>query len=791
MSCEPEKIKIIYNPYAKTIAYKRWSNKTWLDLGSSSPLNEVKYQKNITLQNLGVEIIHHILRGYDDGTIGVNLVFEGTDNDYNDFQSIIDLYFSDQKITCEQDPHKLLSADEAAQKIESIFESTERTFQKYPNNELKLQIEKYKEAVKSTVTVCVLGTYSAGKSAFINALIGEEILPCASDPTTATAYRVHTSMEKKIRFFYKEEVVELQFDGNDYKPNADRIAGDLLLQTIKDKIKNSEIHSWNAHMYYALEEINSFTKNAQSNKDTTNSPTIIDVYVPFSKSILPLDAYDFIFVDTPGADSETFKEHLKVTKQALEHQTSGLAIIITKPDDMDKAGNALVNNLLENYGGALDFSNTIVVVNQADDKTPKTLQEKKEKIKNLCIARWHSNRIFFVSAAMAIAGKKDNVKNDEAWIDGDLYLVYEEKQRRFEDPNHKFYTQLYYYNIVPDNRLKELQRLADSAPQSEKMLYNSGIRSIENEISLFAQKYAAYNKCTQAQQYLQQAIEIAEKLTEQAERKANELESELNLKIDTKTNSLSGQLKIACEKLKAEVSENAANYIREHAPSTDKIENLKGSLEEVWGKIKKNKEYKGKKDKIEALNQYIEEKYNIAIKDYFSNLEDVVKSNASQAEAQSKDALCKVVNESAYVQPSEKNKLNHIILNYPKLSVPRHIKLKSTVPIKHKFLIFEWENEEKLTQKNMQQFVDEQFEQERTQYSGVYLEKYQNNLQQWIDALKCDMIANLPEFNSALRKLNDALQEKMIEKENLKAQHDLLLSNGKTIANLLHLDADK
>ena len=94
MNCEPEKIKITYNPYAKRAVYKRWSNDEWISLGSSSPLSEERYQKDITLQNCGIDIVNQILKGYDDGTIGVNLVFEGTDNDYADFQSILDLYFT-------------------------------------------------------------------------------------------------------------------------------------------------------------------------------------------------------------------------------------------------------------------------------------------------------------------------------------------------------------------------------------------------------------------------------------------------------------------------------------------------------------------------------------------------------------------------------------------------------------------------------------------------------------------------------------------------------------------------
>ena len=41
-----------------------------------------------------------------------------------------------------------------------------------------------------TVPICVLGTYSAGKSTFINALIGQELLPgSAETPVTTKSIR--------------------------------------------------------------------------------------------------------------------------------------------------------------------------------------------------------------------------------------------------------------------------------------------------------------------------------------------------------------------------------------------------------------------------------------------------------------------------------------------------------------------------------------------------------------------------------------------------------------------------
>ena len=768
MNCEPEKIKIIYNPYAQKAAYKRWSNGAWIDLGSNSQLNSEQYQNNITLQNRGIAIVRQILEDYDDGTIGVNLVFEGTDNDFEDLQNILTLYFPEKeyKITCTRDDKRLISADDAAQEIESIFAKMEQTFEENPSEELQAEIDRYKKTVKSTVTVCILGTYSAGKSAFINALIGEEILPCASDPSTATIYRVHTAQESKIKFEYKTQNVELNFSSTAYKPSVTNLAGDKLLSMIKANIENGDIHSCSAHMYYALEAINNFAKDTQSSGDAEEYPTIIDVYVPFRNSILPLDKHDFVFIDTPGADSETFKEHLDVTRDALKSQTCGLPIIITKPDDMDKAGNALVNNLLENNGGALDISNTIVIVNQSDDKTPKTLREKKAKMEDLCIARWHSNRIFFVSAAMGIAGKKADADNDETWLDDDLYMVYDDAQKRFKNPESKHYMQLYLYNIIPDNRWEELCHQAETAPESERMLYNSGIRSVEDEIGLFAKKYAGYNKCTQARKYLERALEITQKSIGKSQEESKTFLEQIKQNIDEKAVSLTKKIEDSCKTLKEDTAQKTVIYIVEHAPSTDIIQNLQKELDKIWEGIQQDSSVKFL-EKRKVLVSKITPQYSNAIRKYLNQLQNVIEDSASSASAYIKDSLCRVVNESDFINQSTRDKLKPIILDYPVIVPPQDIRLMQSKKYKFRILGFELEFEEKLSSYNMHKFVGQQFDQQCTEYMSIYTRKYQNSLEEWIDALSIEVVSNLSEFSPALRGLNDQLKSTMRKQEQL------------------------
>ena len=409
-------------------------------------------------------------------------------------------------------------------------------------------------------------------------------------------------------------------------------------------------------------------------------------------------------------------------------------------------------------------------------------------MEDLCVARWHSNRIFFVSSAMGIAGKKDNADDDETWIDDDLYQVYDEKQKRFSDPAHKNYTQLYRYNIIAENRLQELCRQADAAAENERVLYNSGIRSVEDEISLFAQKYAAYNKCTQAQQYLQQAIEIAGRLTAKAQTDAEELRQQLNANIDNKTDSLSNELKDSCEKLKAEIPANAADYITKHAPSTQEIQDLQNTLDTLWEKIKKDKTIKDNKSRQATLADMIAPQYDHAVKGYLNSLQNVIEGSAFSSSSLCRETLCKVVNESSRVNPSDREKLKNIILDYPHITIPQQIKLNQKVRVCHWLLWFPWERDEKLSNRNMHEFVETQFKQQQAQYTSSYVKQYQDSLQQWIDALGLEIMSNLSDFNPALRQMNQKLQTTMREKESLVIQQDKLLNNQNIIENLLEIE---
>src|SRR5690606_29113577 len=81
------------------------------------------------------------------------------------------------------------TVDQVIEYIEQAINLTE-SLPGFNNLIDELQVKKDRLANR-TFTIALFGAFSAGKSSFSNALIGEKVLPVAPNPTTATVNRIH------------------------------------------------------------------------------------------------------------------------------------------------------------------------------------------------------------------------------------------------------------------------------------------------------------------------------------------------------------------------------------------------------------------------------------------------------------------------------------------------------------------------------------------------------------------------------------------------------------------------
>ena len=516
---EKNRVRIICNPYEKSIKYMRWcleeeqDTYNWKDLGSKSQLLSDEKYTNATIQHNAHEIVEEIAGEYNRGKVGLEIVFDGTKEDYEDLKEVVDKFFNQAGVSCEIGDLYIDSASAVMPEIQKVFINLAQVFKEYSTEEINQIIAKFLDATKTEIPICVVGMYSTGKSAFINSLIGEEVLPSAVNPTTARNYKiVESERNGSIKFYIGSEKITIYYEEDKYK-----IEGNIdteLRDQIHDALENIDNPLLTTNMYYSLSTINEYADR------TKKIAELIEVEVPFYNGVLVSDNYKFIIYDTPGSDSESHEEHLSVLKKALGDQTNGLPILLTSPKDMDRTGADNLLKVVNGIDGNLDLTNAMIIVNQADGVSGKSLDKVKECADTI-LSQWKSNRLYFMSAIMGLGSKKDDYEDEDAWIDDDYLDVFFKNMDSFTNCQGRLYKQLYTHNQIAPNRMESYLSLVADEKGDRRLLYiNSGLHCVENEILDFARKYALYNKCAQAQEYLEKAISITKEKISETEKTA-------------------------------------------------------------------------------------------------------------------------------------------------------------------------------------------------------------------------------------------------------------------------------
>ena len=169
------KMRIICDPYEKKITYQWFDQNDGAFVGIEEYSSELVSEKyvNATIQNRAFEIMDIINRNFNRGEIGLEIDFIGNEDDYHDLCRVIDLYYADSNIVCTKNKDFFYGADYVMDEIKDRFSKVRSTLEEYQEESIIELIRKYEDTVKPSVSLCVLGLYSAGKSAFINSLIGE------------------------------------------------------------------------------------------------------------------------------------------------------------------------------------------------------------------------------------------------------------------------------------------------------------------------------------------------------------------------------------------------------------------------------------------------------------------------------------------------------------------------------------------------------------------------------------------------------------------------------------------
>lgn len=507
------KVKIISNPYQSEIVYQIFDEVTGgykpiADCNPDSRLREDE-SRNHFLPFKIKEIVDEIIHDYWCGGEKVEIIFEGTNEEYREVEKVCATKGISDKISLRRTPRVLENARSILQDTKEIFRTVEPIIkQTICSDELVMEdLQKVSDALDDIIPICVFGNYSAGKSTFINALIGHEVLPSGGDPVTAKVYEIRRSEHQdvaKISFSYRQEDgqswdnIRLLFDDS-----GCRIAsGDKSCDILTDLcliFQNYTGQNLIAEVNKVLEFINGYEKK---DKEVLNIGAVITVEIPFSHyGILGQSQNRFVIFDTPGSNSASNADHSKVLENALKDFSNGIPVWVSQFETMDSEDNAALCDRILSIK-ALDSRFTMIVLNKADNAELPEGGFSQRQIQDILdyrsVRKMNACGIFFVSSIMGLGAKKQGNLSDKH------YRKIYRQQDVYSDPEDVDYTTLYRFNIMPQQIKDEVCRL--SAEHSDLIYANSGLFCIEKEMEDFASKYSAYNKCRMVFVFLNDVI---------------------------------------------------------------------------------------------------------------------------------------------------------------------------------------------------------------------------------------------------------------------------------------------
>lgn len=504
------KIKIISNPYQKMTVFQCWDEalKQWHSIDADSNADSKLLCDELCVGFFpfkAKKIIDVIVSEYSVNGEKIEVIFEGTDDEYLELYSICSQDDYSASVKLSKSGRYLENARDILPDVIDIFKELSPLVAESVSDKdkIKRELEKFSDASNDVIPICVIGNYSSGKSTFINALIGYELLPSSDEPTTAKIYKISQSKQPDratIKFEYDLKSVRIRFNPDSYKfltdPEENLLA--VKLSKILDGIAAEPIP---IKLSKVLETINGF---ANHEKDEAISD-LIEIETPFDNDGLWGKIWNnFVIFDTPGSNSASNIKHYQVLQTALEGLSNGLPIFVSEYDSLDSMDNDRlyqdINNMAE-----LDNRFTMIIVNKADAASLKKTglsDDDRDRILNLAIPRQlYSGGIYFVSSIMGLGSK-----NDENFIEEHNAEVFEDQKNKYTDSTSRFYKQLYRYNILPAQIKRKYDMLSE---RHKNLLYaNSGLYSVEQAIETFASIYSHYNKCQQSKLFLGKVIQI-------------------------------------------------------------------------------------------------------------------------------------------------------------------------------------------------------------------------------------------------------------------------------------------
>lgn len=578
------KVKIVSDPYKKNIQFEKFDEKEdfWKTISyhaneNSKLISEKTSQSFLTFTIK--EVLDTIIEEYDDGE-SISIIFEGTDDEFQEIKYLIE----DEEynsIILSKGEQFLENAREILPIITEIFGKTMGILPEGMKEDK--DIIKFRESSSNSIPLIVLGNYSSGKSTFINALIGHEVLPNSDSPLTANVFEITQSKNDdvcRLSFLINSEKIKIEINQENYRVLVGENQIEELLKVIEEEYSKLVHPNQYQILHTILEVINQF--NIENN--AFNLSDLISLEVPFNNGILSQSKHDYVIFDTPGGNSSSNKNHFEILKNALRDMSNGLTIFVSALDQLDAVDS---ENLYDELHSIKEIDNrfSLIIVNKADSASL-TEMDIQQVLQQSIPRNLYSEGIFFVSSIMGLGSKTGG-----HFFNSNYDRIYKKSLDEFQNSNSEYYQRLFQHNIVP-TQLKA-RNMSDSNESNFPLVYtNSGLLSVETEIETFASKYSAYNKCQQTNLYLGKIID----------------------KTKSALNDLKKSTQTELENLQDELEKNKSDLINQLHHSRE--ENDRNTENEYFQILRKSREADTVKGNFKTFSSLCENYYQKAKEDF-------------------------------------------------------------------------------------------------------------------------------------------------------------------------------
>lgn len=602
-------VKITYNPFLL-------KNRTDFLLDGKAPLQGSKLYgyKDLMLQSWVDHLFDDLSEAYNQAK-QFSLSFSGTEVDCEDMRNTVE---NARKKGFQIDYSETVSEKNAAERLSEL----EEIMQDMEKNELYQEaIQKHRElnlARQGYLDILVVAPVSSGKSTFINALLGCNLLTMAKKATTAAITEIHHNPEMKQGIFSAS-----RFNTQGHQLGKTEI---LDLTDVKSA-------------QYAKSLFSEWNKDRDSDKPTEEKTDRIQLEGCFVGIKLTNKNIKLRIYDTPGTDNERNKEHLAVTMNKIrDRENHPLIIYLLTPERYEVTGSYhLLNEISEELKkqGKLASDRFIFAINRADEffgdensivdsvEDMKSVLTKFDirnpKLYPICSDLVKNLRIKEINPELINEDDKDNLSTYEKKI-----LRKDERDlNRYMALNHRVQTKL---DAFPDSSLKR-----------------SGIPALELMISDYIEKYYEPQRIARISEALKKVIDNVKP----------ELQSitELKNKTQQELDDLLKKVEQAEEKLKK--SEDFRHFIGEmkaketglSSKTTDFLTKFQNELDQLFRSEKNHfKQLNNENDAQEIITQFSKKIEELMI-DFQSDLISINESEQNAVLNDLNNAYTEFVNE--------------------------------------------------------------------------------------------------------------------------------------------------